>query len=151
MDLQKTFRITIDNSEHFVTVKRKNKTTLDITVDGTLYSVNVEQEEEICASSDTMNTLSLTPSQSSNYRSNNTDTVIRAPIPGKVIKVFVNVGDIVKNGQVLLQLEAMKMSNDIISSCSGKIVKIISSGVNVSYKDELVSIDTNARIDDSNE
>lgn len=38
---------------------------------------------------------------------------VRAQIPGKVVKVFVKPNDVVKAGQPLLVMEAMKMENEI--------------------------------------
>jgi biotin carboxyl carrier protein len=39
------------------------------------------------------------------------NTDVKAPMPGKVLDVVVNVGDKVKKGDVVLILEAMKMEN----------------------------------------
>ena len=49
---------------------------------------------------------------------------IQAPMPGKIVEFFVEEGQIVKEGEALLILEAMKMQNEIISNISGKINKI---------------------------
>ena len=40
---------------------------------------------------------------------------IKAPLPGTIIELKVNVGDTVKQGDVVLVLEAMKMQNNIES------------------------------------
>ena len=45
-------------------------------------------------------------------------------IPGTILNVFVKEGDIVKEGEPLLILEAMKMQNSILSTVSGQVVKI---------------------------
>lgn len=50
---------------------------------------------------------------------------IAAPMPGNIVKVNVNKGDVVKRGQVLLVLEAMKMENEITAPVDGKIVDIL--------------------------
>lgn len=50
-------------------------------------------------------------------------TFYRSSGPGK--PVFVNVGDDVKEGQVLCIIEAMKLFNEIESEYSGKIVKVL--------------------------
>ncbi|MDA3927441.1 MAG: biotin/lipoyl-binding protein [Prolixibacteraceae bacterium] len=49
---------------------------------------------------------------------------IFAVIPGTILDVFVNVGQEVKKGEILLILEAMKMQNQIIMPFDGKIKKI---------------------------
>ena len=50
-------------------------------------------------------------------------TFYRKPSPDK--NVFVEVGDIIKGGDVLCVVEAMKLFNEIESDVNGKIVKIL--------------------------
>jgi acetyl-CoA carboxylase biotin carboxyl carrier protein len=50
-------------------------------------------------------------------------TFYRKPSPDK--DVFVEVGDTIKEGDVLCVVEAMKLFNEIESEVSGKIVKIL--------------------------
>lgn len=50
---------------------------------------------------------------------------ITAPLPGKVLVVDVKPGDMVKAGQTLVVLEAMKMENDIRTLNSGKIRQVL--------------------------
>jgi biotin carboxyl carrier protein len=45
-------------------------------------------------------------------------------MPGSVMEVKVKVGDNVKDGDVLVVLEAMKMENEITAPSSGKIKSI---------------------------
>ena len=49
---------------------------------------------------------------------------IKAPLPGTVTEVKVNVGDAVKQGDVVLVLEAMKMQNNIESEYDGTVTSI---------------------------
>jgi propionyl-CoA carboxylase alpha chain len=49
---------------------------------------------------------------------------LHAPMPGKVIKVDVEVGDEVTEGQVLVVLEAMKMEHTLRSPHEGTVVEI---------------------------
>ncbi|MEP6654416.1 MAG: biotin/lipoyl-containing protein, partial [Myxococcales bacterium] len=46
---------------------------------------------------------------------------VRAPIPGRLVKLLVKVGDAVKVGQTLLVLEAMKMENELRAPRGGTI------------------------------
>lgn len=50
-------------------------------------------------------------------------TFYRKPSPDK--PVFVEVGDAIKEGDVLCTIEAMKLFNEIESEVSGKIVKVL--------------------------
>ena len=58
-----------------------------------------------------------------NLAENKMDEVI-APMPGMALKILVKPGDIVKKGDSLIVLEAMKMEN-IIKASGGGIVSII--------------------------
>ncbi|AQT60237.1 sodium-extruding oxaloacetate decarboxylase subunit alpha [Cellvibrio sp. PSBB023] len=49
---------------------------------------------------------------------------VPAPLAGNIIKIAVNVGDEVQEGDVLLLLEAMKMETQISAPCSGTITSI---------------------------
>lgn len=49
---------------------------------------------------------------------------VTCPMPGNILAVNVNVGDTVKEGQVLMILEAMKMENEIMAPCGGKITSV---------------------------
>lgn len=53
-----------------------------------------------------------------------TGEVITAPMGGRVIEINVKVGDEVKEGQILMVYEAMKMENDVESPKDGKVKRI---------------------------
>ena len=50
---------------------------------------------------------------------------VTAPMPGNILKVNVNVGDKVAEGQVLVILEAMKMENEIMAPCAGTVTQLL--------------------------
>jgi acetyl-CoA carboxylase biotin carboxyl carrier protein len=67
-------------------------------------------------------------------------TFYRAPAPDK--PPYVQVGDMVKKGQVLCIIEAMKLMNEIESETSGKIIQIlIENGQPVEYGQPLFVIE----------
>tara|TARA_B100001113_G_C21079216_1_gene609108 strand:+ start:1057 stop:1452 length:396 start_codon:yes stop_codon:yes gene_type:complete len=49
---------------------------------------------------------------------------VSANIPGKIVTIEVEVGQEVKEGQVILILEAMKMQNEIQAPVDGKVVSV---------------------------
>jgi biotin carboxyl carrier protein len=53
-----------------------------------------------------------------------TGSAVKAPLPGTILEVKVNVGDTVKVGDVVLVLEAMKMQNNIESEFEGTVTSI---------------------------
>lgn len=51
-------------------------------------------------------------------------TTVNAPMPGTILSVNVSAGATVKEGDVLMILEAMKMENEIMAPKSGKIASV---------------------------
>ena len=65
----------------------------------------------------------------------------RAPEPGA--KPFAEVGDVVRKGQVLCIVEAMKLMNEINAEIDGEIVKVyVENGHAVQYGERLFAIKT---------
>lgn len=70
------------------------------------------------------------------------ELAIRAPIPGLVVKVLVNAGDEVADGQPLVILEAMKMENEIRSLRAGTVRNIaVTQGQRVEQNEVLLVVD----------
>ncbi len=67
---------------------------------------------------------------------------IKAPMPGLVLSINIKEGDMVKKGDGLLVLEAMKMENLIKSHSAGKIKKIhIAKGTKVEKNQPLIEME----------
>ena len=66
-------------------------------------------------------------------------SAIAAPMPGKVLDVKVSVGSIVKTGDFVLLLEAMKMENEIFAPTDGTVAEVrVRGGESVNTGDVLV-------------
>lgn len=50
---------------------------------------------------------------------------VAAPMPGNILKVHVAPGQAVKEGDVLVILEAMKMENEIVAPRSGTVTQVL--------------------------
>lgn len=66
---------------------------------------------------------------------------VTSPMPGTILDVKVNVGDVVKAGQLLFILEAMKMENEIFSASAGTVETVqVTKGASVNAGDILLSL-----------
>ncbi len=54
----------------------------------------------------------------------NSDNLVTAPMPGKILKIVAKNGDSVNRGDVIMVLEAMKMENEITAPKDGIIEEI---------------------------
>ncbi|MDE5855144.1 MAG: biotin/lipoyl-binding protein [Ruminococcus sp.] len=52
---------------------------------------------------------------------------VSAPMPGNIIRIDVKQGDTVKEGQILVILEAMKMENEIVAPKDGTVAQVVTS------------------------
>ena len=67
--------------------------------------------------------------------------VVASPMPGKILKVATSVGAVVKNGDILPILEAMKMENEILAGRGGTVKEIrVKDGDSVNTGDVLVVV-----------
>ena len=70
------------------------------------------------------------------------ENTISSPMPGKVIKIPVKVGDEVKKGETVITISAMKMESEYKSPIDGKVIKIfVSEGSTIDAHQKLVEIE----------
>lgn len=50
---------------------------------------------------------------------------VKSPMPGNILKINVAQGQAVKEGDVLIVLEAMKMENDVVAPRDGTVAQIV--------------------------
>ena len=53
---------------------------------------------------------------------------VTAPMPGNILDIKVANGAVVKKGDVLIILEAMKMENEIMAPCDGTVNVVVTKG-----------------------
>jgi acetyl/propionyl-CoA carboxylase alpha subunit len=67
---------------------------------------------------------------------------VKAPMPGRMVRVLAEVGDEVEEGQALLVIEAMKMQNELKSPKTGRVARIaVAVGDAVGSGDVLVVVE----------
>jgi biotin carboxyl carrier protein len=68
--------------------------------------------------------------------------IIEAPLPGKILKVSVTVGNTVEEGGVICTIEAMKMENPILAPVKSSVTEIaVSPGQLVKTGDKIAVIE----------
>lgn len=53
------------------------------------------------------------------------DSTVTSPLPGTILEVKVQVGDVVKFGQVVVILEAMKMETEVVAAADGTVESVL--------------------------
>lgn len=71
-----------------------------------------------------------------------TGVMVVSPLPGRVFKIAVKVGDVIAKGQEVVVLEAMKMENSIPSDVAGRVKRVlVSEGDTVAENAPLIEIE----------
>lgn len=132
-NIMKKYTFDINGSTFNVVINSVSGDTANVTVNGVNYHVGIRNNaiadvQEYVQTASAAPAVQAAPVQAqaapaAPAASGNAKTV-KAPLPGVVIAVKVNVGDAVKPGQTVAVLEAMKMENDILAECAGTVTAI---------------------------
>lgn len=69
------------------------------------------------------------------------DQLLKSPMPGRVVKVLVGVGDAVTAGQALVVIEAMKMENEVRAKAPGTVKDVfVQAGAAIESNAKLVLV-----------
>jgi len=67
--------------------------------------------------------------------------LMKAMMPGKVLKLFVHEGEIVEEGQPILILEAMKMQNEYVAPMAAKVTRLhVEEGATLEINSPMVTL-----------
>lgn len=138
----KKFKFTISGNSYEVEVRDFDTNTVEVEVNGTTYSVDIHREVK------KTKTPTLVRAEVVNVGKENiekkdkgTAVPVTAPLPGTIMEVFVKPGDMVKKGQKLVMMEAMKMENQVLSEKDGVVETVkVSSGTTVLQGDVLIEL-----------
>jgi biotin carboxyl carrier protein len=115
----KKFRVKVNEREYIVEVSEEG-------VESVTQSVPVSKDAQSATA-----TRNVTQSPASD-ENRATESSIRAPIAGKILRITKKEGEEVKRDDVVLVLEAMKMENEIYAPESGRVRKMyVKEGENV--------------------
>ena len=145
------YKFTIDGTSYSVNVKTVEGNKAEVEVNGKSYSVGLEQEvntlktpilvrsEVVTKPGENKIITNLPPPPPSMRPSANS---IKAPLPGSIIRVVTTVGATVKEGDLLLVMESMKMENNILAEKNGVIKSIaVEAGQAVMQDDTLMDLE----------
>jgi biotin carboxyl carrier protein len=124
----KTYRFKINGNDYEVTVNTVEGGVADVTVNGTPYKVEMENAPAAASAVQTAPAVPVKQTvasvQAAPAPAAGAGKSLTSPLPGVIVSVNVNVGDVVKAGQTVAVLEAMKMENDIQAECDGTVTAV---------------------------
>jgi biotin carboxyl carrier protein len=128
---QPVISLLVDGGSYQANVFEGEEETLHVLLRGTLYVAMVEDERE----------RRLRASAGSGSADSG-EFILRAPMPGLVVKVPIKEGDEIKKGDVLVILESMKMQNELKSPRDGKVVRVqVGEGDSVEQRQPMVGLE----------
>lgn len=123
------YHLLLKNKSYLISVTNNN-IYFRTSIKGDEYQVEIEDSISRLKS-----TFSSTETDNEDFRK------VHSPMPGLVVKIFVNVGDHVELNSPLIALEAMKMENEIKAPKKGEITDIdVTLGQRISTETLLMTI-----------
>lgn len=137
----KSFKFKVHENNYHVTLLSHEGNNIDLEVNGTRYEVQLQQDVKTSKTPTLVRSASKRPVEPLKVNPSSKKTKILAPIPGSIMVVDVKVGDTVKVGDRLVQLEAMKMENNITSEKAGKVTAVlVSAGQKVLQNEVMIEL-----------
>lgn len=127
----KNFKFTINGNAYEADILGIDDNIAEVAINGVTYSVEIDRKLQTVKTPKLVRTLAV-PSTDSHPSVSKTASPsapkgtgsIKSPLPGVILDIYVREGDMVKIGQKLLMLEAMKMENIINADKEGKVTSI---------------------------
>jgi len=144
----KKYSFKINGNQYDVAVKTVEDNVAEVEVNGFKYSVEFDRSLETTKTPklirhDVVPSTDITPSEQKTSSPSGPKGAgfVKSPLPGTILDVHVQVGDMVKAGDKLITLEAMKMENIINSDKGGKVASVkVKKGDPVMEGDILIEI-----------
>ena len=143
----KEYKFKINGKNFHVAVNGISGTKADVTVNGVNYDVELENavapvQQAAPAQTAPVAPVAAAPQAPSAASAPATGgKAITSPLPGVIISVDVKEGSVVKRGQKVAVIEAMKMENDILADVDGTVTAVhVSKGDTVAEDAKIVTI-----------
>jgi len=142
----KKYKFIIQGNNYEVEINNFEDNIAEVDVNGTVYKVQIQQEIKQIKTPKLVRSVAI-PSSETDVAKTSKPTerkgggLLKAPLPGVILEMKVKEGDVVKIGDTLLVMEAMKMENNIKTDKEGKVVSVkVKAGDSVLEGDVLVEI-----------
>ena len=143
----KEYKFKINGKDFHVAVNGISGTKADVTVNGVNYDVELEnavapvQQAAPAQSAPVAPVASAPKAQAAAPAHATGGKAITSPLPGVIISVDVKEGSVVKRGQKVAVIEALKMENDILADADGTVTAVhVSKGDTVAEDAKIVTI-----------
>lgn len=138
----KSFKFKVHENNYRVNLLSHEGNIIQLEVNGTKYDVKLKEDIKTTKTPTLVRSASKRPVEPLKVNPSSKKTKILAPIPGVIMAVDVKVGDSVKIGDRLIQLEAMKMENNITSEKEGKVTDVqVTVGQKVLQNEVMIEIE----------
>ena len=140
----KKFDFSINGNKYHVHVKDVDDNIASVEVNGTPYTVEIEQEvKKVKTPKLIRQEVKPKPGEGQIVKKPSAGGhQIQAPLPGNIFKILAKEGDAVKKGDTLLIMEAMKMENNIMADKDGTVKEIkVKEGDAVLQSDVLIVLE----------
>jgi len=132
------YKVRISDRSYDVEIEDIHARPVIARVDGQVFEVHPERDNKSKVLGESIppqpDTSSAQPTQTTGSANE-----LTAPLPGTIIEIFVKAGDQIEAGQVVLDIEAIKMKNSIRSTRAGRVAEIfVTPGQTVPHKQALV-------------
>ncbi len=126
------YKVTVNGESHQVDAVILNRGGMSLLVDGKSYAATIQEKKDrlsVLVGNRIFDVAMIDERQAKLSRiasrfSSHGKQIIASPMPGKVVRVLVNLGDSVLEGQGLVVVEAMKMENELKSPKAGKVIEL---------------------------
>lgn len=138
----KKYKFKINDDKYSAKILKYTGELVRVEVNGVEYEVEIQQEKldhpKLIRSQKSSPEISISASKP---KQQFTKGALLAPIPGLVVKINVSEGDVVKSGDTVMILEAMKMESEINAEKDGSVQKIlVKEGDNIEEGQALIEI-----------
>ena len=142
----KEYKYKINGNEYNVAVEELEGNKANVTVNGKTYEVELDRPAKPAVTKPVARPAAApsaapAPAAAPAPRPAAGGAGIKAPLPGVILDIKVNVGDTVTKGQTVAILEAMKMENNINADREGKVVAInVSKGQSIAEGTDIITL-----------